>query len=158
MPEESSVSEEWLAAQCYRISARAGSVPILKRKVFIKEQIDGLGVSEVLRLALQNMMSVMENAVNERIGVWEKIAAFSFGVTFIVVLLALAVAIPHPTASQFFVFRVVLALAASGFAGALTGFIHIELGDVSTPWLQAGGGLAVFAIVYLINPAKYIIQ
>src|SRR5882672_1669824 len=44
---------------------------------------------------------------------WEKVVAFIFGVIFVITLLMLAVEVPNPTESQFFIFRIVLALAAA---------------------------------------------
>lgn len=48
----------------------------------------------------------------------ERKVAFAFGVFFVIVMLVIAVWIPRPTETQWFVFRVVLALAAGGI-GAL---------------------------------------
>ena len=80
---------------------------------------------------------------------YEKILAFVFGVIFVVVLLYAAFAVPNPTAFQYTVFRIVLALAAAGVAGMFSGFLNIKISN----WLKAGGALAVFAIVYFYAPA-----
>ncbi len=79
----------------------------------------------------------------------EKKAAFTFGVVFVVALLALAFFVPNPTAFQYLVFRVVLALAAAGVAAMVPGFIEFDI----SKWLRAGGALAVFLIVFFYNPA-----
>jgi hypothetical protein len=79
----------------------------------------------------------------------EKIAAFAFGVVFVIVMLVLAVFIPNPTASQYTTFRIVLALAAGGVAAMIPGFLTFKI----STWLRAGGALAVFAIVYFYSPA-----
>ncbi len=79
----------------------------------------------------------------------EKILAFTFGVIFVIVLLVAAFAVPNPTAFQYTVFRIVLALAAAGVAAMFSGFIELEI----PKWLRAGGALAVFAIVYFYAPA-----
>jgi hypothetical protein len=80
---------------------------------------------------------------------YEKILAFVFGVIFVVVLLYAAFAVPNPTAFQYTIFRIVLALAAAGVAGMFSGFLNIQISN----WLKAGGALAVFAIVYFYAPA-----
>ena len=77
------------------------------------------------------------------------ILAFVFGVVFIVVVLGVAIGMPNPSGFQYFIFRLVAALAAGGVVAVLPGFIELKLGK----WLRAGGTLAVFAIVYFMNPA-----
>lgn len=154
MPDHSSVSEAWLTDECYRICARASAVPLNRRNKFFAEEIRKLQVSPVLRLALENMLLAKENAMTEANSMWEKITAISFGGVFIVVILIMAILYPSPTPFQFFVFRVVLSLAAAGVGGVLSGFLHVAFGSVEKPWLRAGGALAVFAVVYLLNPAK----
>lgn len=76
--------------------------------------------------------------------------AFAFGVVFAVVLLVLALAVPDPTAFQYTVFRVILALAAAGVAAMIPGFVEIAL----PPWLRAGGALAIFVVTYFYNPVS----
>jgi hypothetical protein len=49
----------------------------------------------------------------------EKKLAYVFGVVFIVVLLVVALFIPNPTAFQYTVFRIVLAVAAAGVASMI---------------------------------------
>lgn len=76
--------------------------------------------------------------------------AFLFGVVFVVVLLVIAIGFPTPTPFQYTVFRIVLALAAAGVAAMIPGFISVEF----KTWVKAGGALAVFVIVYFVNPAS----
>lgn len=77
------------------------------------------------------------------------IAAFIFGTVFVIVMLVLALCYPNPTSFQYTTFRIVLALAASGVAAMIPGFIHARIGS----WLRASGAIAVFALVYLKSPA-----
>jgi hypothetical protein len=85
------------------------------------------------------------------------IAAYVTGVVFLSGLLMIACYMafrrnPAPIPREaMFLFRVILALAGAGFAVVLSGFIEIE-GKVLLWQLKAGGSLAVFAIVYLMNP------
>lgn len=80
--------------------------------------------------------------------------AFGFGVIFLVTLLILAIKFPTPTPFQYAVFRIVLALAAAGFAAMIPGFIEINLKPGEETALRAGGALAVFVVVYFFSPAK----
>lgn len=79
----------------------------------------------------------------------ERFLAFAFGVTFVVVLLALATLFPNPTPFQYTVFRIVLALAAAGVASMISGFLEVEIPTK----LKAGGAFAVFVIVFFFSPA-----
>ena len=83
----------------------------------------------------------------------QQILAFVFGVTFVVVLIFLAVAIPDPTSFQYTIFRVILALAASGIAVMIPGFLQVTISN----WLRAGGALGVFVVVYFFNPASLVV-
>jgi hypothetical protein len=92
----------------------------------------------------------------------EKIAMFNLpndkvaiasGAVFILTMLVIALAVPHPSDFQYFVFRSVLALSAAAFATAIPGILSIQLGN----WLKAGGALAVLVLVYLFNPASLVI-
>lgn len=83
-------------------------------------------------------------------GSWEKVAAFAFGVFFILVLLSLAIFIPRPTDFQIFIFRVTLALAAAGIGAVVPGFISVKAG----PFVRAGGAIALFVLIFWFNPPK----
>jgi len=85
----------------------------------------------------------------------EFIAAFAFGCIFITALLVIAVVIPEPTIQQMLFFRVVLALAAAGVGAVIPGFFTIQ-GEVVKITLQAGGALALFVLIYLINPPNIV--
>jgi tetratricopeptide (TPR) repeat protein len=76
--------------------------------------------------------------------------AFVFGFIFVVVLLVFAVAIPEPSEFQLFVFRTVLALAAAGVAAVVPGMLNVNIGN----WLKASGAIAVFIVVYYVNPPE----
>jgi hypothetical protein len=78
----------------------------------------------------------------------QQILVFVFGVIFLVVLLILAWTTKNPTSMQILVFRVVLALAAAGFAAMLPGFISANI----PPGIKAGGALAVLVIVFFFDP------
>jgi len=81
--------------------------------------------------------------------VWEKIAAYAFGVVFISVLIGIAIFVPEPKPFQQWIFRVVLSLAAAGVGAVIPGMINVEWKD---PKIRAAGAFALFVIVYLLNP------
>ncbi|MEI8149364.1 MAG: hypothetical protein WCG53_02305 [Actinomycetes bacterium] len=79
----------------------------------------------------------------------QAILSFSFGVVFVIALIAIAMIKPNPTGFQYTVFRIVLALAGGGVVAVFPGFIEVKFGN----WLRAGGALAVFAVIYFCTPA-----
>lgn len=80
---------------------------------------------------------------------WEIVAAFSFGVVFVSAIILIAIFRPNPTAFEYAIFRIVIALAAAGVGAILPGFLDVTF----KTWLRAGGALAVFVIVYFFAPA-----
>lgn len=80
---------------------------------------------------------------------------FRVGIAGALVMLLLAVFIPSPTPFQYFVFRVVLALSAAGFAGGLTGFLNLRV-KYQAVAIAATGGFAVLYMVYRWNPPALI--
>lgn len=78
-----------------------------------------------------------------------------FGLIFISAVLLLAIRFPNPTAFQFLVFRVVMSLAAGGVAAGIPGFLNFST-DVPGMTIRAGGALAVFILIYRLNPAKLV--
>lgn len=79
----------------------------------------------------------------------ERTAAFTFGIVFVIALLALAILFPEPTPFQYMVFRIVLSLAAAGVVVMVPGFLEITVPG----WIRASGALGVFIVVYFYNPA-----
>lgn len=77
-----------------------------------------------------------------------KRAAFYMGAFFLLVCIVLAVLIPCPENTSFFVFQTALSIAAAGLATVLTGFLNVQY----VRGVQAGGGLAVFLIVFFAQP------
>jgi hypothetical protein len=84
---------------------------------------------------------------------WQKLTAFGCGVLFVALMLIIAIAIPNPTATQWFVFRVVLALAAAGIGAVIPGLIVVNVSKV----VRAGGAIALFVLVYLLNPPQLVV-
>jgi len=81
------------------------------------------------------------------------IVALVCRVSFAITLLVLAIKFPIPTPFQHTVFRIVLSLPAAGFAAMMPAFIDLKINPGSLLYLQAGGALAVFAVVFFFDPA-----
>jgi small-conductance mechanosensitive channel len=85
------------------------------------------------------------------------IAGWVSGIAFMLLLLGIALFIllrknEEPISPEaFFIFRVVLALAGAAFALILIGFLEVEAVWASVT-IRAGGTLAVFILLYLVNP------
>ncbi len=74
--------------------------------------------------------------------------AWIIGLVLLLLILGLIWWLPCPSNAQFFIFRISLALAAGGLASVLTGSLQISW----SPGISAGGGLAVFILVYYASP------
>lgn len=84
---------------------------------------------------------------------WQRLAAFGCGVLFVALMLIIVIAIPNPSATQWFVFRVVLALAAAGVGAVIPGLVVVNVSKV----VRAGGAIALFVLVYLLNPPQLVV-
>jgi hypothetical protein len=82
--------------------------------------------------------------------------AFAFGCVFIAVVLALAFKGGSLDDRRFEILRIVLALAGGGVGGVIPGFLDLNM-KAGTKWaLRAGGGLAVFVVLYFWSPAHWV--
>ncbi|MEM8641927.1 MAG: tetratricopeptide repeat protein [Cyanobacteria bacterium P01_G01_bin.54] len=88
----------------------------------------------------------------ETVPIWQLITAGSFGLSFVTVLLFIAIFVPNPTIFQIFVFRVILSLSAGGVGAIIPGFLNVQFKGL----VRAGGALALFTLVYLFNPPELI--
>ena len=84
---------------------------------------------------------------------WEIRAVFLFGAVFLVLIALIAFMIPTPSDFQEMVFRIILALSAAGVGSLFPGFLDFRYQN----FLRAGGAMAMFVLVYLVNPATYVI-
>ncbi|MCW8891514.1 MAG: hypothetical protein OQL20_12715 [Sedimenticola sp.] len=80
----------------------------------------------------------------------ERVLAYTFGITFITVILIVALSLPYPTSFQYEVFKIILALACAGVAAFIPGFLNVQVGN----WVRAGGAIAVFVVIFFFSPAK----
>lgn len=99
----------------------------------------------------RRMLSIADKASVRRTGIGVAIA----GAAFLVLMLILAIFVPNPTQWQEMSFRVALALAAGAIGGVLPGFVTFS-GRMPGIQIRAGGALAIFLIVYLMNPASFV--
>lgn len=83
---------------------------------------------------------------------WFLPTGFIVGIVALATILALVIFIPQPSAPQFFVFRVLMALGGAAFSMAITGFIVLKLDLPGKSYLIAGGSLAVFVILFFFTP------
>jgi hypothetical protein len=84
------------------------------------------------------------------------ILAFAFGCVFVAVVLALAFMGGSLDDRRFEILRIVLALAGGGVGGLIPGFLDLNM-KAGTKWaLRAGGGLAVFVVLYFWSPAHWV--
>ena len=82
--------------------------------------------------------------------------AFAFGCVFVAVVLTLAFMGNNLDDRRFEILRIVLALAGGGVGGVIPGFLDVNM-KVGAKWaLRAGGGLAVFIVLYFWSPAHWI--
>ena len=81
-----------------------------------------------------------------RIGV-----ASIFGITFLCLIMLIAIFIPAPSEFQMYVFRIALALSAAGVAAMLPGILNVE-----SKMVKASGALGMFVLIFLGNPAQHL--
>ena len=78
--------------------------------------------------------------------------AFGFGVVFLLIVVMVALRDKPLSQQQMDLVRPIQAIALAGIAAIIPGFLEIDSKGVNYS-LRAGGALAVFVLVYLVNPA-----
>jgi hypothetical protein len=103
----------------------------------------------LLVLSTQRMTEDRMEWKKEQRAFWVFTVAF-----FLIIVLALMVA--HPTQTQFVMFRWFSAIACAGMAASIPGFLSVELktklGKTGVVSVSAVGAIAIFVLVYLLNP------
>jgi hypothetical protein len=79
----------------------------------------------------------------------QNIISMVLGIVFVLLILFLVLQYPCPTKIQANVFQIVLAISAGACAAVIPGFFNFKYQSL----VKAGGGLGIFALVYLVNPA-----
>ena len=116
------------------------------KKIVVKELLNAV------ESQTERYDKIMKYKENQHSSLWEKVVVCSFGITFVAIMLLIAMFFPNPTDFQIFIFRVVLALSASGIGAVIPGFINIEMTKEKLMMVRAGGAIALFLLIYLINP------
>jgi len=96
--------------------------------------------------------------IQDKTPAWVLKVSVGSALAFLICLMILAVFIPDPKPFQIFVFRVVLALAAAGFGATIPGFLKVELPLWKKGLISAICAIALFVVVYKVNPPELIHQ
>jgi len=86
---------------------------------------------------------------------WQLITGLGIGTLSAIAILVLVVLIPNPTQTQFFVFRGFFSIALAAIAAIIPGLLNIE-SRFQKFSIRATGAIAVFILVWLINPPALI--
>ena len=86
---------------------------------------------------------------------WQLITGLIVGIVFSLIVLGLVVFIPNPTPTQFFVFRGSFATALAAMAAIIPGLLNVE-SRFRNFSVRASGAIAVFILVWLLNPPALI--
>lgn len=82
---------------------------------------------------------------------WQLIVGLVLGVAFALIIIYLVVLIPTPTPTQFFIFRGMFSISLAAIAAIIPGLLNIE-SRFRKFSIRATGAIAVFVIVWLLNP------
>ncbi|RJF37549.1 hypothetical protein [Pseudoalteromonas gelatinilytica] len=82
---------------------------------------------------------------------WQLVTGLVIGVLFALIILLSAIFIPSPTPTQFFVFRGVFAVSLAAIAAIIPGLLNVE-SRFQQFSIKATGAIAVFVIVWMLNP------
>src|SRR5438093_8940718 len=85
----------------------------------------------------------------------ETILAFAFGSVFCALLFYLLLRNePVTNPGLLFVLRILGATSVAAIAAVLPGFLHLNVSRGKDLGIRAGGALAIFALVYTVNPPE----
>jgi hypothetical protein len=82
---------------------------------------------------------------------WQLVLGLTVGLLFALIVLVSAILIPNPTPTQFFIFRGVFAISLAAIAAIIPGLLNVE-SRFQKFSIKATGAIAVFVIVWLLNP------
>jgi hypothetical protein len=148
------MTSQELMEEIHRICTLVAAVELEEREQLLIDEVNKLP-DQHARDAIIAVVTVTvrftKDTVEKKMAVWEKITLGIAGATSLVVLLVIAIVFPQPTAFQVFIFRTILAFAGAAAAAVIPGALHVE-GTVKNLTIRAGGAIAVFVIIYLLNP------
>lgn len=102
--------------------------------------------------------SNLHNTKADKLPSWVLIVSITSALAFLVMLMVIAIFIPRPTPFQMFVFRVLLSLAGAAFGATISGSVKIKLPLWGKGLISAGGALALFVLIYSVDPPHKIVQ
>jgi hypothetical protein len=76
------------------------------------------------------------------------------GVFFMLISFAAALIIKEPTQTQFFVIRGMFSIAGAGVGSCIPGWLNVNLKG----YLKAGGAIAIFVILWSLNPPAFVMN
>lgn len=86
---------------------------------------------------------------------WQLVSGLVIGVLFALIILLAAIFIPNPTSTQFFIFRGIFAISLAAIAAIIPGLLTVE-SRFQKFSVRATGAIAVFVIVWMLNPPALI--
>ncbi len=86
---------------------------------------------------------------------WQLISGLVIGLLFALIVLIAAIFIPSPTPTQFFIFRGIFAVSLAAIAAIIPGLLTVE-SRFQKFSVRATGAIAVFVIVWMLNPPALI--
>lgn len=86
---------------------------------------------------------------------WQLITGLVIGLLFALLVMGAAIFIPNPTSTQFFIFRGIFAISLAAIAAIIPGLLNVE-SRFQKFSIKATGAIAVFVIVWLLNPPALI--
>lgn len=148
-----------LTAIAVRIRAALFDVPPDRQMEVLKVQLDT--IPPEFRAPVEDLVltgatvggNVVRSDRSETLRRDLRFAAFA-GVVFIVVLIVIAIEVPNPTGFQYWVFRVVLSSAAAACGALIPGFLTVNMSLGTAVAIRSSGALALFVLVYFLNPAE----
>lgn len=141
-----------------QLSIDLHNIPAEDQLDFVKERIATFPnriqplAEQLVAAMLTHKNAAVQMEKDQHPALWERIAIFTFGVSFIILMIVIAIFIPQPSNFQYLVFRIALALSAAGVAALIPGFINVAYRN----YIRAGGALGVFVVVYFWNPATLV--
>lgn len=91
---------------------------------------------------------------------WQLIVGLVVGSVLLVAVIIMSLIIPNPSTWQVFVFRGTFALSISAIAAIVPGFLNVQTrykGKRFVFAIWAGGAIAIFVIIWMINPPALIV-
>jgi hypothetical protein len=140
-------------AEVNRICAELVTLPPRKRLKRLQNEVAKFpgGYRETALQLIATSVDITETTMKT----WEKITMIAAGAVIIFVILCVVVFIPYPSDFQIFVFRIILAIGVAAFGCAIPGFLDIK-SKSKLHAIRAGGALALFVIIFLVNPPQLI--